>query len=257
MKLLSLCCLCGQDALLDKCLLNRGSIPTLESVQWTPRYKSSHVSEGFLHFFEVNRQLLKFMANGVTEDIYNHSLKKILPILSSFTSLKSLSLTWDYMSVPDAAFEGVFAGISEITSLEQVHLCGTQSHNGWIINHDLIRTYFSKLRQLRRIAFHSETYQFDVKIEPEEYYRNLSYRCKHSPAGHQDTCGYCQHLLRMCNEKDQFLRLLPRLAWMYVGENSLVIEKHENGTGALFIPKGLSMEASMLRNRVGFERLLW
>lgn len=178
--------LCGNDRLLERCLATRGCIPTLESFWWeascyypnnedtedeeeelsdveesedeTPKENLllGEVSDNFLHFLKSNKQLTKFMITNVTKKNYQSSMKKIFPILQSFTHLKSFSLSLTYSpDIQDS--RSALAAISSLGSLEQLHL-GTYWYS-WFPNHDAVRKHLIPLKQLRRIAFEVDKYE--------------------------------------------------------------------------------------------------
>lgn len=146
-------------------------------------------------------------------------MKEIFPILQTFTALNSLSLTWRYSpDIPDSAL----VAIASIGSLEQLHLsvdwAGPCRNSCWHVNHETMRAHLVHLQKLRRIAFQQDTYDWD----------GFEYPTHFGSTPRTESFGK-KHLHRMCKEADQYLQLLPKLGWMFIGKRSLVVAKDENG----------------------------
>jgi hypothetical protein len=155
------------DPLVNQFLAGRGNIRTLETL----------VHEGIileslsLDFLKDNRQIstLSFpqpVSATLIED-------KLLPLLSSsFMALRSLSIAWDEET--KTINESSMEMISSLKGLEQIHISAGHHwgwRHDWLVDHDLMREYLSKLPNLKKIALSRDSYHGST-IGIEYYYED-------------------------------------------------------------------------------------
>jgi hypothetical protein len=209
---------------------NRGTIPSLESFVWTSHWLPSDHN---LEFLRSNIQLSKLKISFAASPMLLE--EQLLPLLSrSFSRLKSLSLVWDDTRISDSALEL----ISSLQSLEQICLsAGAQfgwRHN-WLIDHDAMRRHLVKLTGLRKIAFCRDSYDKSALAEIDSYYEfqiPMPEEGELSPAYSRRGASLAeiwesQHQHRILVEADKYIRILPKLEWLYFGQLPMsVIKRH-------------------------------
>ena len=183
--------------------------------------------------------------------------ERILPILSqSFQELKSLSLTWQGSSIPIPAL----ALIGTLRGLQQIHLsAGPQDpwRCDWVIKHREMREHLKELRDLKKLAFTCDSYGgrwscmrscYDVRSSIlEEIPEDLE--------GPDNVWRSEQIYKRQCRrrtlaEADEYVRVLPRLEWVYFGKISMGVFNAKDGQGREVVV--LSEEG-----RYGYDDFLW
>ena len=202
----------------------RGNIPALETLIWDDI--KSHKTQS-LPFLQANPQLKKFSSPQETSPplLETH----ILPMFQhSFTRLTSLSLTWEQSYIPSTAVE-MIAGLA---TLEQLHLsAGVQigwRHN-WLIDHDMMREYLSKLPRLKKIAFSRDSYSNGLDEEDAEvsYYETKILKPENlSDSKWTDGKFEIEHRWRMVREALKYIRKVPKLEWFYFGQVPMATSKH-------------------------------
>ncbi|MCJ1426647.1 hypothetical protein MMC29_004550 [Sticta canariensis] len=162
----------------------------------------------------------------------------ILPILSqSFQELKSLSLTGEGTSISISAL-GL---IGTLRGLQQLHLsAGFQAgwRHDWLIKHREMREYLKELRDLKKLAFSRDTYEGRWGFE-EAYYSDRDPISEEIPEDLQGPDNVWkskqiwerQHRQRILAEADDYIRVLPRLEWVYFGKIPMGVIDAENGQG--------------------------
>ncbi|KAF7510817.1 hypothetical protein GJ744_005917 [Endocarpon pusillum] len=206
-----------------------GAIPSLETFVWSA---FNLPADHNLSFLSSNPQLLKLSIP------YAHPPEvldqRILPLLSqSFRQLKSLSLTWEADYIAETALEQ----IGTLGNLEQLSLSAGEQfgwrHN-WVINHRTMRRHLGNLEHLRKLAFQRDSYKI-ASGDAESYYENqyrveLLFDSEEGNAGDREDLAELslvqrlqhrweeQHRKRILLEADRYVRLLPKLEWLYFGQ---------------------------------------
>lgn len=230
-----------KTSLVNEALDNCGQIPTLKALS---------MKQPPLSFLQANTQLSKvdFDDGGFSSE----SLEvQVLPILSTFSNLTSLRVSW-----PTSCSLLPETGLCLIGSLHSLYQlcisCGRQKDylRSWAVDHRAIRQHLSPLRYLQRLALCGDTYS--LRIDPqnlEEYYI-------HTLATEEDL-GYTDVLLdrvpsnarglmldpklgkpywekrhqkKMMIEVKEYIDVFPSLEWIYIGERAVCVQIN-NGPG--------------------------
>ncbi|MCJ1469002.1 hypothetical protein MMC07_007634 [Pseudocyphellaria aurata] len=219
----------GHDSpLIGQFLENCGMIRSLETFVWQAVRVEPNDPCTFLRH---NSQLSKLSIPY--PQIYTVLDKRILPILSqSFQNLKSLSLTWDDTSISSTALQL----IGTLRGLQQVHLsAGRQNglRHDWLIKHQEMRENWKELHNLKKLAFSRDLYEGRDGFD-DEYYsfkgpifestpEDLLGLDGSSPKKRWDTIWERQHRRRILAEANDYVRVLPRLEWMYFGKIRMAV----------------------------------
>ncbi|KAG0128071.1 hypothetical protein HOY82DRAFT_671748 [Tuber indicum] len=194
------------------------TIGQIKSLQSLHCHSFSIPKDPDVSFIASNPQL-KFLALSPYTNEYLTTT--LLPTLTNFTSLNSLSLIFGCSYIDLSAL----SYISKIRSLTQLWLsAGKQSGWAvdWEIDHDAILATLSPLQGLRRIAFTRDTYKSKDGVPPIEYY--YEYRILPteislpglSEAG-LDVVWEAWHRNRMVDVAKGYFGTFKRLKWLLVG----------------------------------------
>lgn len=223
----------GKHSLVGQFLEGCGTIRSLETFVWSSCCLAPDHPFTFLrnnsHLSELR---LPFPQTPAVLD------QGILPILSqSFQELKSLSLTWEGTSISISAL-GL---IGTLRGLQQIHLsAGFQAgwRHDWLIKHREMREYLKELRDLKKLAFSRDTYEGRWGFE-ETYYSDRDPISEEIPEDLQGPDNVWkskqiwerQHRRRILAEADDYIRVLPRLEWVYFGKISMGVIDATDGQG--------------------------
>lgn len=270
-----------RDPLEAQFLESCGAIPSLETFIWNAfQLADDHP----LLFLRCNPQLSKLsLPDALSPTLLD---AKILPMLSqSFKRLRSLSLAWKSVSISNSALEI----IGTLHTLEQLHLsAGYQFgwRHDWLIKHEEMRKYLRPLHNLRKIAFSRDSYKgrwdsgqnyYSIRIPlpdvaPENPEELEELRELEDLQDLQDLEGVAaveadqiseisekiwerQHRRRILKEADKYLRMLPRLEWMYFGQipMSVVDSADSHGRKAAVLSQERDSCWTLLRRMFGRE----
>ncbi|MCJ1461963.1 hypothetical protein MMC07_000563 [Pseudocyphellaria aurata] len=209
---------------LDSC----GTIRSLETFVWQAIGLNPNDSFDFLrHNSQLSKLSIPWSQSPIALD------EGILPMLSqSFQNLKSLSLTWNENSISTTALQL----IGTLRGLQQIHLSTGRRHgriHDWAIKHQEMRKYLKELRHLKKLAFSRDSYEGRQGFE-NDYYRSKRpiYRVtledlpgldEADPDKQTDIIWERQHRRRILAEADDYVRVLPRLEWMYFGKIRMAV----------------------------------
>lgn len=203
----------------------RGLIRSLEKLHWT-NPGETRLESWEVQFLRANRQLqhLSFSFAIPIEELEF----QLLPLLAaSFTHLKSLSVQWQSTSISKRAL----GAISNIKSLEQISLSAGEQFgwkHDWLINHQDMREYLSRLPLLRKLAFSRDTYDKHIPgaqvgkyymvphMSDSEYREMYEFDTRWKAWEH----FHLQHILR---EADAYLGVMPQLEWVYFGQIPMMV----------------------------------
>ncbi|RPB02993.1 hypothetical protein L873DRAFT_1671769 [Choiromyces venosus 120613-1] len=172
-----------------------------------------------ISFIASNPQLKSLALSPHTNEYLTTTL---LPALTGFTSLTSLSLIFESSFIDLSAL----SYISKIKSLTQLWLsAGTQSGWAvdWEIDHDTLLTTLSPLQGLRRIAFTRDTYRSKDGVPPIEYYYEYRILPAETPLPELGEDGLDAvweewHRDRMVEVARKYFGAFKRLKWLLVGK---------------------------------------
>ena len=209
-----------------------GYLHSLETFVWD-LYRQSQTHS--LRFLQDNPQLTKFrMPLAAPPQFLNTG---VIPLLSrSFYQIKSLSLCWDDVSIPESAIEE----IAKLKSLEQLHLtagCQLGWRHDWPIDHDVMRRHLSHLPCLKKLAFSRDSYSSENALLGIELYYEDRFP-QHTDFDEDE--GYFLdreeleviwervHRVRMLTEGMIYAEVIPTLEWLYFGQIPMSIEQEPN-----------------------------
>jgi hypothetical protein len=234
----------------------RGAIPSLETFIWnTSKIPDTHS----LAFLQSNTQLSKLSLTYETSPDFLDT--RLLPLLSrSFTHLTSLDLSWAGPSISSATLQL----LSTLTSLQQLQLsAGTQfgGRYDWIPNHDILRKHLSALPNLVKLALRRDTFRPDYDwIDVDSYYSIHAFRPR--DAKEQVVADWIAsraadelrdveenfrkqgwervHRKRVLAEAEKYVRVMPRLEWLYFGQIPMGVVKSDSDSsevgGKVIVP---------------------
>ncbi len=189
-----------------------------------------------------NPQVQKLMIAAYLESCFLDHV--VLPSLSqSFHHLTSLSLVWwdDHIS------QHALNIISTLSSLEQLSLAVGSlleiDRSFWIIDHVVLRASLASLGGLRKLALIGDTYQpyhdLDFNCVDPQYYYNLR-RPRTWPTlqrmvfyGEEEDSTFDAYVERAWQEQhrqdmlviaDQYVKLLEKLDWLFLGQLAMCVE---------------------------------
>ena len=201
----------------DRYLTKYGLLASLDTLIW--HWTDPQVKLEF-DFLESNPQLTRLSSSWPQ---HPKNVMRVVSILSrSFSHLRSLRLTWDGTSIPRDALRL----IGTITSLEQICL-GAGITVGWrhsfLIDHGAIRHNLASLRNLRKIAFHRDTYDAE---DPDHYYEEpLTHRMY--PIYDDFIANWERnHKDMIVAEAKKYMQIFPELKWLYIGQLPMQINRY-------------------------------
>lgn len=239
-------------SLLAQFLEGCGTIKSLKTFVWDADWLMPDQSFTFLR---NNSQLSKLRIS--LPQIPAVLDERILPILSqSFQELKSLSLTWEGSSIPIPAL----ALIGTLRGLQQIHLSAgrqdLQSYD-WVIKHREMREHLKELRDLKKLAFTCDSYggQWNYMRSCYDVSSSILEDIPEDLEGPDNVLRSEQNYKRQCRrrtlaEADEYVRVLPRLEWVYFGQISMGVFNAKDGQGRQVVE--LSEEG-----RYGCDDFLW
>ncbi|MCJ1455392.1 hypothetical protein MMC28_005747 [Mycoblastus sanguinarius] len=234
----------------------RGCIPSLETFVWSSPRLPEALS---LNFLRANPQLTKLRLWLAVPGVLLET--RLLPLLlSSFSNLNSLHLTWKGNNIPDSAIEQ----IGSLKSLEQLHLsAGDQVgwRHEWMINHDSMRNHLYKLPLLKRLAFSRDTYKTGLSwVNVDMYYENKTLNNERpedleAPREVNDKIWEREHRERMMSEAKKYAVVIPNLSWMYFGQLSMGVLDMDDGVRreAIILSKSRSGCLARLNTMFGWK----
>ena len=205
----------------------QGQIVPLEIFIWNEPHLSEQSNVGFLR---ANTQITNLMLPCTASSEF--LCQELLPLLStSFWHLKSLHLQWPEATttIPTVALQL----ISTITTLEQLQLsagCRFGWRHDWLINHEEMRRYLGFLQGLKKLAFSRDTYpvrvDFPEVIILDSERDGVYYELRTIPTTGNIRLGVSEkekawekrHARMIRAEAIKYAELLPRLAWMFLGQ---------------------------------------
>lgn len=194
-------------------LLDRkGQIQSLESL--VLHHSNPSINNSPLDFLKQNPQLKAFAFHYPGTSTL---LERTLSLLAAFSQLKTLSMTWSGVYIPDSSLN-ILASLS---SLESLHLSsGFQAgwRHDWPIHHDTIISCLKPLRRLRRIAFTRDVYSYIHQGQLFEYNNYLQLR-------HE---AWNLHHENMCAQALAYSKAFPDLEFIHVGEISFKVSRVHN-----------------------------
>lgn len=234
--------------------VQRGLVRSLETFIWhTPNIEKSPS----ISFLKANPQIRKLRIELAVKTVYLE--EQILPLLSHrFSNLTSLSLAWDSKDIPWTSLEY----ISKITALEKLCIgageqCGWR--HDWCVDHDMIRSHLSQLRDLKKLAFTRDTYGCIGSTEEYERYYVDKLPILEDIARDDWTEEMFEekHRGRMVREATEYAKIFPQLDWIYLGQIPMAIEEDSQH---MRIPRPLTFERddcwTLLRGIFGWNGLL-
>jgi hypothetical protein len=218
----------GGDALVEQCLAGKGNIRSLETIVWEGQLPETYSFD----FLKENEQIskLRFSQPLPIALIEN----KLLPLLSSsFTKLKSLSLTWQEETKTIDVYSLLM--VSKLKGLEQIHLSAGRQRGkrpNWQIDHDLMRQYLSRLPRLRKIAFSRDSYNDNLGSIDDYYQRRipdpgLIHALGGEWKGSAQALWEHGHLMRMMAEAKKYMSVMPNLEWIFFGQIPIEVQKRK------------------------------
>jgi hypothetical protein len=144
-----------------------GKVHTLERFYWI-RHHADNYSD-VLAFIDANPQLRSFETASPLPPLF--VCDRLLPRLSRFQDLTSLSLIWEGKNIPGDALHL----LGFIATLRNVWLsAGDQTtHHDWVIDHTAIRDSLAPLHHLKSLAFSQDTYSMWWTRESSQRYYTI------------------------------------------------------------------------------------
>ncbi|MCJ1469646.1 hypothetical protein MMC07_008282 [Pseudocyphellaria aurata] len=236
-----------------------GTIRSLETFVWHAIELKPNNSFTFLrHNSQLSKLSISFPQTSAVLD------EGILPMLSqSFQKLISLSLIWEGTSISTTALQL----IGTLRGLQQIHLstgCQCGWRNEWVIKHQEMRKYLKELPHLKKLAFSRDSYEGRRGFEDDYYHfktpnfrsatlEDLSGLDELDRDKHSDIIWERQHRRRILAEADDYVRVLPRLEWMYIGKIRMgVVDTGEcQGRHAVALSQEIVDQYRLLKNMFG------
>ena len=196
----------------------RGKVPFLQTFVWASY--SQH--EPPYSFLLANSQITKLaMPNAVPSTMLE---MHIIPLLKkNFRNLVSLSLVWKEPSIADSAVRQICSH----KTLKQIHLSAGQQYgwkHDWLIDHVTLRRYLSTVPSLERIAFSRDSYsRGEPPMRPDSYYSQFQF--SDTPVEQR---WENRHRRRMVGEAKKYIRLMPQLEWIYLGQLPMDVETNKD-----------------------------
>ena len=192
---------------------NRGTISNLHTFVWS-HYGDDEPPHSFLNANpRIAKLAMPYPVSSTTLETH------IIPSLAqNFSNLTSLSLVWKGTSISDSALQQ----ICSLETLKQIHLsageqCGWK--HDWLIDHNTLRRHLRTLPLLGKLAFSRDSYIRDISgIGPDLYYSQWEFT--QNPKKQWEP----RHRRRMLKEAKKYVRLMPQLEWMYLGQLPMVVE---------------------------------
>ena len=246
----------------------QGNIQTLEALSCS--------SPEPLAFLRANPQLSKLM---IERPIPAASPITLL-LSTSFNRLASLSLHWEDGFIPGRALEQ----IGTLQSLNQLQLgagCEFGWRHNWFIDHDLVRSCFVKLKNLRKLAICRDAYGTDDGSESTQNYYGGSWlrsmdddehavfeAMVHPPAAHAGDAPDTElsdsrdrlkaafhriHGMRMAKEATKYGQEIPSLDWIYLGKLPFDLKEDNNGKKPVCLTDEMDECWTFLRRTFGLR----
>ena len=192
-----------------------GTISALSTFVWN----GSSRDEPPCSFLHANSHIAKLALPCAISSLTLET--KIIPLLEKkFQNLASLSMVWKENAIANSALQG----ICTLKTLKQLRLsAGNQwgwKHD-WLIKHDTLRHYLSSLPLLENLAFSRDSYNFENPSMDGDSYYSYVYKLD---AERAEDWEY-RHRERMCDEANKYVRVMPQLEWIYLGQIPMSVQK--------------------------------
>ena len=222
----------GKDHVSSRFFQQRGTVRSLETFVWP----SSHVPDDHdLEFLRANLQLTKLSIPSIKSKVLFDT--RLFPLLSkSFKTLKSLSINrWEGVSISNEALEL----ISTLKTFEQLHVSAGEQisrHCNWLIDHNVMRSYLSKLPYLRKLAFTRDSYDNWIPSSAiEDYYQDQFVVSDNGfvdwemPDEEHKRLWEEWHRRRIQYQAIKYFKVVPALKSIYLGQISFHITRPKDG----------------------------
>ncbi|KAG9241114.1 hypothetical protein BJ878DRAFT_483249 [Calycina marina] len=188
----------------------------IESLETLVLYLNNSIpDDSSLAFLKNNPQLKAFAIYDAGASVL---LERAISLLTAFSDLRMLSMTWEGRCIPDSSL----GALSSLISLETLHLSsGFQIgwRHDWSIHHNNIITSIKTLRKLRQVAFTRDMYSYTREGELFDYTSYSQLRDEAWDLHHR--CMRVQAL--------KYAEAFPDLEFIHMGHISFKVERVRNG----------------------------
>ena len=197
---------------------------------------SSHVPDDHnLEFLRANPQLTKLSIPSIQSKALLDT--RLLSLLSkSFKTLKPLSINHRKgVSISNEALEL----ISTLETLEPLLVSAGEQisrHCNWLIDHNVMRSYLSKLPRLRKLAFTRDSYDNSIPSSAiEDYYQDQFVVSDNGfvdwemPDEEHKRLWEEWHRRRMQHQAIKYFKVVPALESIYLGQISFHVTRPKDG----------------------------
>ncbi|KAI1781365.1 hypothetical protein F4818DRAFT_398809 [Hypoxylon cercidicola] len=153
--------------------------------------------------------------HGRSDTFLRHAIQS----LRYHENLKSLSLIWEENDIPEASLEQ----LSFLSQVEVIHISAGELFgwpHDWFVDHSIIGGYLSRLVNLRRLIIQRDTYLpppgVEDIVDPMRYYHFRK------PGSRR----WATHEARMLDHASMYVRLLPRLEFIHIGQVLFTVKKN-------------------------------
>ncbi|ORY17776.1 hypothetical protein BCR34DRAFT_554808 [Clohesyomyces aquaticus] len=168
-----------------------------------------------LPFVKMNPQLKAFAIQGPGSPGF---LERVLGILKPFPQLRTLSMNWDGVDIPNSGLNA----LASLSKLEAIHLSVGRYLGGrqnWAIDHATIIKHLKPLKSLKQVAFTRDAYVYESEEgQPflyDDYYDLRDY-------------GGESHRQAMHTEARKYVEAFPLLDLIHLGHISFDIGRVKN-----------------------------
>ena len=194
-----------------------GTISALSTFVWN----GSSQDEPPCSFLHANSHIAKLALPKAVSSLTLET--KIIPLLEkNFRNLTSLSLVWKENAIADSALQG----ICTLKTLKQLRLsAGNQFgwKHDWLIKHDTLRHYLSRLPLLKTLAFCRDSYNFENPSHiGDSYYSFVDILDAERAEDWED-----RHRQHMWDEAQKYVKVVPQLEWIYLGQIPMSVQKRK------------------------------
>lgn len=164
-----------------------------------------------LEFLKKNPQLKEFaFRDAETSTI----LERGLSILTAFSRLRKLSMTWLEVQIPDSSLDT----LASLSSLEIFHLSAGSQHgrrHDWRVSHENLIDRLKPLKKLTQIAFTRDIYSYTENGQLIEH-KTFTHMRQESRKAHSSS---------MRTWSTAYAKVFPNLDFIHVGQFSFQISR--------------------------------
>lgn len=222
---------------------SRGHIASLKHLNWDTIAPYNDINH-FVSFVTANPQLETFRTEDTTLELLD---ARLVPLFgSSFQNLTSLALVFDTAIIAPASL----AIIGSIKTLKRLWLSGGVQWTttfDWFVDHDSLRRNLAPLIKLEYFALTDDLYPNGNKHVYLERPKTQKWENGHSRL--------------MSRHAMELAKLMPLLAWVYLGEVPMSIERAMDGSGDVvdavpLVEKRTRCE-QLLKETWGLDQMDW